>query len=61
VVSVLATGPTGRGFKHGQGDEFLRVIEFHSTPSFGWEENPEVPCRKILQRVKDILKSHGDG
>jgi hypothetical protein len=61
VVSVLATGPKGRGFEPGQGDVFLRVIEIHSTPSFGWEVTPEVPCHKILQYVKDLLKSHKDG
>jgi hypothetical protein len=48
VVSVLATGPEGREFEPGQGDEFLRAIKIRSTPSFGWEVKPEVPCRKIL-------------
>jgi len=37
------------------------VIKIRSTPSFGWEVKPEVPCRKILWHVKDLLKSHGDG
>jgi hypothetical protein len=60
VVSMLATGPKGRGFESGQDDGFLRVIKILSTPSFGWEVKPEVPCRKILRHVKDILKSHGD-
>jgi hypothetical protein len=55
VVSVLATGPKGRGFKPGRGDEFLRAIKIRSTPSFGWEVKPEVPCRKILRHVKDPL------
>jgi hypothetical protein len=41
VVSVLATGPKGRGFKHGRGDGFLRTIEIRSTPSFGWEVKRE--------------------
>jgi hypothetical protein len=27
VVSVLATGPKGRGFKPGRGDGFLRAIK----------------------------------
>jgi hypothetical protein len=36
VFSVLATGPTGRGFKPGRGYGFLRVIKIRSTPSFGW-------------------------
>jgi hypothetical protein len=56
VVSVLATGPKCHGFKSGQGDGFLRAIKIHSTPSFGWEVKPEVPCRKILQHVKDPLR-----
>jgi hypothetical protein len=60
VVSVLATGTKGCGFKPGQGDGFLRAIKIHSTPSFRWEVKPEVPCHKILQHVKDLLKSHGD-
>jgi hypothetical protein len=55
-VSVLATGPKGRGFKPVRGDEFLRAIKIRSTPSFGWEVKPEVPCLKILRRVKDPLK-----
>jgi hypothetical protein len=33
VVSVLATGPKGCGFKPGQGDGFLMVITIRSTPS----------------------------
>jgi hypothetical protein len=60
VVSVLATGPKGRGFEPGQGVGFLRAIKIRSTSSFGWEVKPEFPCLKILQRVKDLLKSHGD-
>jgi hypothetical protein len=55
VVSVLATGPKGRGFEpYG----FLRAIKIRSTLSFGWEVKLEVPC-KILH-VKDLLKFHGD-
>jgi hypothetical protein len=61
VVSVLATRPKGCGFEPGQGDEFLRAIKICSTPSFGWEVKPEVPCPRILWHVKDLLKSHGDG
>jgi hypothetical protein len=55
VVSVLVTGPKGRGFEPDQG------IKIRSTHSFGWEVKPEVPCRKILRHVKVLLKSHGDG
>jgi hypothetical protein len=52
VDSMTATGPKGLGFKPGQGDKFLRAIKIRSTPSFGWEVKPEVPCRKILRHVK---------
>jgi hypothetical protein len=60
VVSVLATGPIGRGFEPGQGDGFVRAIKIRSTPSFGWDVKTEVPCRKILWHEKDLLKFHGD-
>jgi hypothetical protein len=53
VVSVLTTGSKGRGFKHGQGDGFLRAIKIRSTPSFGWEVKTEVPSRKTSRHVKD--------
>jgi hypothetical protein len=33
VVSVLTTGPKGRGYKPGRGDGFLRTIKIRSTPS----------------------------
>jgi hypothetical protein len=45
-VVCLATGSNGHGFKPSRGDGFLRVINIRSTPSFGWEVKPEVPCRK---------------
>jgi hypothetical protein len=61
VVSVLTTRPKVCEFEPGQDDGFLMVIKIRSTPSFGWEEKPEVPCCKILRHVKDSLKSHGDG
>jgi hypothetical protein len=53
MVSVLATGHKGRGFTSSQGDGILRAIKIRSTPSFGWEVKPEVPCHKILWHVKD--------
>jgi hypothetical protein len=37
VVSVLATGPKDCGFKPSRGNQFLRMIKFHSTSSFGWK------------------------
>jgi hypothetical protein len=52
MASVLAIGHRGRGFKAGRGYRFLRAIIIRSTPSFGWEVKPEVPCRKILRHVK---------
>jgi hypothetical protein len=55
VLSELATGPKDRGYEPGQGDGFLRAIKIRSTPSFGWEVKPEVPCRKILRHVKDLF------
>jgi hypothetical protein len=60
VVSVLATGPKVCEFEPGQGDGFLRAIKIRSTPSFGWEVKPEVPCRKILRHVRS-LEVPGDG
>jgi hypothetical protein len=56
VVSVLATGTKGQGFKLGRGDGFLRAIKIRSTSSFGWEVKPEVQRRKILRHVKDPLR-----
>jgi hypothetical protein len=61
VVSVLATGPKGREFEPGQVDGFLRAIKNLQHTFFGWEVKSEIPCRKILRYVKDLLKSHGDG
>jgi hypothetical protein len=52
VVSVLATGPKGRGFKPGRGDGLLRAIMIRSTASFGWEVQPKATSRKILRHVK---------
>jgi hypothetical protein len=50
VVSVLATGSKGCGFKTGQGDVFLRAIKFHSTPSSRMVSG-KAPCRNILWNV----------
>jgi hypothetical protein len=51
VVSVLATGPKGRGFRPGRGDGFLRAIKIRSTPFFGWEVKPEVLCRNGMLKI----------
>jgi hypothetical protein len=61
VVSVLTTGPKRRGLERGQSDGFIRAIKIRSTPFFGWEVKPEIPCRKTLRHINDLLKSHGDG
>jgi hypothetical protein len=57
LVSVLTIELKVRGFKPGQGDEILRVIGIHSTPSFRGELKPEALCRKILWHVKKSLAS----
>jgi hypothetical protein len=49
---VLATGPNVADSNQAKGDEFLRVIEIHSTPHFGWEAKPSVTCSKILLRQR---------
>jgi hypothetical protein len=59
MVSVFAIGPKVCGFKPGRGDGFLRAIKMHITPSFGGEEKPSAPSRKILRHVKnhfDVLR-----
>jgi hypothetical protein len=60
VVSVLATGPKGCGFEPAKAMDCNGDKKIRSTPSFGWEVKSEVPCRKILRQVKDILKSQGN-
>jgi hypothetical protein len=61
AVSVLTTGPKGRGFETGQGDGFLRAIKIRSTTFFWWEVKLQVSYRKTLRHVNDLLKSHRDG
>jgi hypothetical protein len=53
VVTVLATGPKGRGFYLGQGNGFLMEIKICSTPSFEWEVKLQAPSRNILRHVKE--------
>jgi hypothetical protein len=54
VVSVFVTGSKDREFKPGRGDSFLKAINIRNTPS-GLEVKLEVPGRKILRHVKDLL------
>jgi hypothetical protein len=51
VVSVLASGTRVRGFKPGRSEKIL------STPSFGGEVNPSVPCRSFAACKKSITIS----
>jgi hypothetical protein len=60
VFCVLTTGPKVCRFEPGQGDGFLRTIKIRSTHFFGWEVKTEVPCRKVVRHVKELLKSHWD-
>jgi hypothetical protein len=53
VVSVLAAGPKGHGFKRSHGNGFLMATKIHNTPSIGWEVKTEAPCRKFLRDVKE--------
>jgi hypothetical protein len=55
--SVLATGPKGHGFKRRRGDGVSTVIKIRSSPSFGWEVQPQAPCRKFLRHVKELCVS----
>jgi hypothetical protein len=53
IFSVIAIRPKVRGIKPGRGNGFLRWIKIRSTPSFGGDVEPEVPCPKILRRVNN--------
>jgi hypothetical protein len=45
TLVCLALDPKVRGFKPGRGDGLLGAMKIRSTPSFGEEAKPEVPCR----------------
>jgi hypothetical protein len=47
VVSVLASGTQDRGLKPGQSRRIFRAKKILSTPSFGGEVKPSVPCRRF--------------
>jgi hypothetical protein len=49
-VSVLAFGTRVRGFKAGLSRRIFRAKKILSTPSFGGEVKPSVPCRKFTAR-----------
>jgi hypothetical protein len=56
MIRLFATELKVHEFKPGRGDGFFRAITIGSTPSFGGEVKPSVPCRKILRHVKITLK-----
>ena len=45
--SVLAFSTQVRGFKPGRSHRIFRAKKFLSTPSFGGEVKPSVPCRRF--------------
>jgi hypothetical protein len=55
VIACLALDPKFVGTNPAKDDEFLRVMEICSTPSFGGEVKPPVPwhrfmaCKRTLQ------------
>ena len=46
--SVLAFGTQVRGFKPAEAVGFFRAKKIVSTPSFGGEVKPSVPCRRFM-------------
>jgi len=46
-VSVLAFSTQVRGFKPGRSRRIFKVEKILSTPSFGGEVKPSVPCRRF--------------
>jgi hypothetical protein len=50
--SVLAFGTRVRGFKPGRSRRIFRAKKTLSTPPFGGEVKPSVPCR-ALRNVKE--------
>jgi hypothetical protein len=56
MVSVLATGPKGCGFEHGQGDGFLRAIKTLSTPSFRMGSKAGGPMSRDFTACKITLE-----
>jgi hypothetical protein len=53
---MLAIGPKIRGFKPGRGNEFLRMTQIQSMPSFRADVNLLAPYRNTLQHLKITSK-----
>jgi hypothetical protein len=58
---MLAIGPKVRGFKPGQGNEFLRTTQIQSMTSFRADVNLLAPYRNTLQHVKNQFKTNMEG
>jgi hypothetical protein len=56
MVNVLAIVSKFLAFKPDRDNGFLRAIKVHSTPSFGGEVKPPVPCCKILGRGRNYCE-----
>ena len=56
--SVLAFGIQVRGFKPGRSRRIFKGEKIFSTPSFGEEVKPSVPCRRFAA-CKRSLELHG--
>jgi hypothetical protein len=56
-VSVLAAGTQVRGFKPGRSCRIFKGGQILSTPSFGREVKPWVPCRRFVasKRTLNVL------
>ena len=52
--SVLAFSTQVRGFKPGRSCRIFRAKKFLSTPSFGGEVKPSVPCRRFVACKRSI-------
>jgi hypothetical protein len=56
MVSKLAIRLKVCGFKPGRGDEFLRAIKIHSTPSLREEVKAGAPSHKSLWPINNHLQ-----
>ena len=53
LAASVVFGTQVRGFKPGRSRRIFQGENTLSTPSFGREVKPFVPCRRDLRRVKD--------
>jgi hypothetical protein len=59
VVACLPLDPRFAGSNPAEDDGFSRVTKIRSTPSFGGEVKPSVPCRR-LRHVKEPYEHERD-